>query len=123
MELAARKQEIVVKSRPDFVISTYALGASFLLLAAADGKYGMNTDCDFYKLDYATLAVTPYAVYGEAIGSSVGCDVRHGGGQAFKMDGDVLLLHLDALRRRGALQARRRHRLPRPRARRQRRLL
>ena len=90
MELAARKQEIVVKSRPDFVISTYALGASFLLLAAADGKYGMNTDCDFYKLDYATLAVTPYAVYGEAIGSSVGCDVRHGGGQAFKMDGDVL---------------------------------
>ena len=90
MELAARKQEIVVKSRPDFVISTYALGASFLLLAAADGKYGMNTDCDFYKLDYATLAVTPYAVYGEAIGSSVGCDVRHGGGREMKMDGDVL---------------------------------
>ena len=57
---------------------------------AADGKFGMNTDCDFYKLDYETLAVTPYAVYGEAIGSSVGCDVRHGGGQAFKMDGDVL---------------------------------
>ena len=57
---------------------------------AADGKFGMNTDCDFYKLDYETLAVTPYAVYGEAIGTSVGCDVRHGGGQAFKMDGDVL---------------------------------
>ena len=90
IDLASLRQELVVKSRPDFVIATYALGKSFLLVMAADGKFGMNTDCDFYKLDYETLAVTPYAVYGEAIGSSVGCDVRHGGGQAFKMDGDVL---------------------------------
>lgn len=90
IDLASRRQELVVKSRPDFVIATYALGKSFLLVMAADGKFGMNTDCDFYKLDYKTLAVTPYAVYGEAIGTSVGCDVRHGGGQAFKMDGDVL---------------------------------
>ena len=90
IDLASRRQKLVVKSRPDFVIATYALGKSFLLVMAADGKFGMNTDCDFYKLDYETLAVTPYAVYGEAIGSSVGCDVRHGGGQAFKMDGDVL---------------------------------
>ena len=90
IDLASPRQKLVVKSRPDFVIATYALGKSFLLVMAADGKFGMNTDCDFYKLDYETLAVTPYAVYGEAIGSSVGCDVRHGGGQAFKMDGDVL---------------------------------
>ena len=90
IDLASRRQELVVKSRPDFVIATYALGKSFLLVMAADGKFGMNTDCDFYKLDYETLAVTPYVDYGEAIGSSVGCDVRHGGGQAFKMDGDVL---------------------------------
>ena len=90
IDLASRRQELVVKSRPDFVIATYALGKSFLLVMAADGKFGMNTDCDFYKLDYKTLAVTPYAVYGEAIGSSVGCDVRHGGGQAFKRGGDVL---------------------------------
>ena len=90
IDLASRRQKLVVKSRPDFVIATYALGKSFLLVMAADGKFGMNTDCDFYKLDYETLAVTPYAVYGEAIGSSVGCDVRHGGGQAFKMNGDVL---------------------------------
>ena len=27
---------------------------------AADGKFGMNTDCDFYKLDYETLAVTHF---------------------------------------------------------------
>ena len=90
IDLASRRQKLVVKSRPDFVIATYALGKSFLLVMAADGKFGMNTDCDFYKLDYETLAVTPYVDYGEAIGTSVGCDVRHGGGQAFKMDGDVL---------------------------------
>ena len=51
IDLASRRQELVVKSRPDFVIATYALGKSFLLVMAADGKFGMNTDCDFYKLD------------------------------------------------------------------------
>ena len=76
IDLASRRQELVVKSRPDFVIATYALGKSFLLVMAADGKFGMNTDCDFYKLDYETLAVTPYAVYGEAIGSSATAAVR-----------------------------------------------
>lgn len=60
IDLASRRQELVVKSRPDFVIATYALGKSFLLVMAADGKFGMNTDCDFYKLDYETLAVTHF---------------------------------------------------------------
>ena len=90
MDLASRREEAVAKSRANFEITTYALGKSFLLLLAADGKYGMNTDCDFYKLDYETLTVSPYAVYGESIGSSVGSDIRYGGGRAMKMDGDVL---------------------------------
>ena len=90
MELASRREEAVAKSRPDFNIATYALGRSFLLLLAADGKYGMNTDVDFYTLDYETLVVSPCAVYGESIGSSVGSDIRHGGGRTMKMDGDVL---------------------------------
>ena len=90
MELASRREEAVAKSRPDFNIAAYALGRSFLLLLAADGKYGMNTDVDFYTLDYETLAVSPCAVYGESIGSSVGSDIRHGGGRTMKMDGDVL---------------------------------
>ena len=90
MELASRREEAVAQSRPDFNIATYALGRSFLLLLAADGKYGMNTDVDFYTLNYETLAVSPCAVYGESIGSSVGSDIRHGGGRTMKMDGDVL---------------------------------
>lgn len=60
IDLVSRRQKLVVKSRPDFVIATYALGKSFLLVMAADGKFGMNTDCDFYKLDYETLAVTHF---------------------------------------------------------------
>lgn len=60
IDLASRRQKLVVKSRPDFVIATYALGKSFLLVMAADGKFGMNTDCDFYRLDYETLAVTHF---------------------------------------------------------------
>ena len=90
MELSSRREEAVAQSRPDFNIAAYALGRSFLLLLAADGKYGMNTDVDFYTLDYETLAVSPCAVYGESIGSSVGSDIRHGGGRTMKMDGDVL---------------------------------
>lgn len=90
MELASRREEAIAKSRPDFNIAAYALGRSFLLLLAADGKYGMNTDVDFYTLDYETLAVSPCAVYGESIGSSVGSDIRYGGGRTMKMDGDVL---------------------------------
>lgn len=90
MELSSRREEAVAQSRPDFNIAAYALGKSFLLLLAADGKYGMNTDVDFYTLDYETLAVSPCAVYGESIGSSVGSDIRHGGGRTMKMDGDVL---------------------------------
>ena len=53
MELASRREEAVAKSRPDFNIAAYALGRSFLLLLAADGKYGMNTDADFYTLQGA----------------------------------------------------------------------
>ena len=60
IDLASRRQKLVVKSRPDFVIATYALGKSFLLVMAADDKFGMNTDCDFSKLDYETLAVTHF---------------------------------------------------------------
>ena len=90
MELSSRREEAVAQSRPDFNIAAYALGRSFLLLLAADGKYGMNTDVDFYTLDYETLAVSPCAVYGESIGSSVGSDIRHGGGRTMKMDGDEL---------------------------------
>ena len=56
IDLASRRQKLVVKSRPDFVIATYALGKSFLLVMAADGKFGMNTDCDFYKLEDGTVS-------------------------------------------------------------------
>lgn len=90
IELASRKAEKIVQGRRDFMLHTYELGASFLLLAASDGHLGMNTDPDFYTVAYETWEVSPYAVYGNALGSSVGSDVRYGGGHALRMEGDTL---------------------------------
>ena len=90
MQLSTRKEETIVRDRKGFTLQSYALGESFLLLVAADGHLGLNTDPDFYRVSYETLEVTPYASYGQAIGSSVGSDVRYGGGRSLKMQGDTL---------------------------------
>ncbi len=89
MDLDTHSTSCIVGSREGFRIGGYALGKSFMLLLAMDGKYGMNTDHDFFKLDYKTGEITPYALHGEAIGSSVGSDVRYGGGRSLKMEGDI----------------------------------
>ena len=90
MELSSQTVETVAGGRRDFMLHAYELGASFLLLAASDGHLGMNTDPDFYTVSYETREVKPYAVYGNALGSSVGSDVRYGGGKALRMEGDTL---------------------------------
>lgn len=89
LELASGETQRLVSSREGFRLHTYELGDSFILLTAADEKYGMNTDPDFYKMAYGTWEITPYAVYGLALGSSVGSDVRYGGGDVTKMVGDT----------------------------------
>lgn len=89
MTISTREQECVCHSRPDFVISSYELGDSFLLLIAANGKYGMNTDPDFYTMDYSSLEVRPYAVYGYSIGSSICTDIRMSEEIYSKMVGDT----------------------------------
>lgn len=89
LELAAGKERPVALSRKGFVINGYELGESFMLLLAMDEKYGLNTDPDFYRLDYATGEITLLCRYGESIGSSVGADIRYGGGKTWKMEGDT----------------------------------
>ena len=89
--LKTREAETVFKGSRNAFFYEYALGDSFgiLLLANAE-KMGANSNPDFFRLDYATGAVTPYAEFGEAIGSSVGTDIRRGGGYYCKMLGDTL---------------------------------
>ena len=66
----------------------FAAGEHFLLVMAGDNRFGLNTDVDFYRLDPATRELSLLARYGESIGSSVGSDVRFGGGRSGKLAGD-----------------------------------
>ena len=88
--LATGETSLIAESRPDFCIQGYALGATKLFLFVADGKYGMNTDPDFYTADLDGANCALAAKYGESIGSSVGTDIRLGGGRQYKAVGDAL---------------------------------
>ena len=86
---ASGEISVLAEDREDFVMQLIAAGETFLLIAAMDNHNGLNTDCDFFRMDYASGEISLYAKYGEAIGSSVGSDVRYGGGKSLRMKGDV----------------------------------
>ncbi|MBP3729823.1 MAG: S9 family peptidase [Lachnospiraceae bacterium] len=89
MHLEDGKEKRLVRSRKGFEIRGFALGESFMLVMAMEPVHGMNTDTDFYKLDYKSGKLSLYAAHGESLGSSVGTDVRYGGGRSLKMVGDT----------------------------------
>ena len=89
--LKTRETETVFAESSAAFLHGYALGESFGVLLLADSrKMGGNTNPDFFRLDYRTGEVTPYAAFGESVGSSVGTDIRRGGGYSMKMPGDTL---------------------------------
>ena len=90
LELDSGELTRLAEDRDDFVLIGFEPGESFGLLLAHDNRYGLNTDGDFFRLDYATGEIALYARYGESIGSSVGSDIRYGGGRSVKMVGDTL---------------------------------
>ncbi len=90
MKLSDRRIEKAAENGKSFGIMDFEFGDSFLLLMASDKKHGLNTDADFYKLSYEDNSISLYKTYGEAIGSSVGSDVRYGGGRSVKMADDTL---------------------------------
>jgi dipeptidyl aminopeptidase/acylaminoacyl peptidase len=81
--------KLLAKSREDFELADFAPADSFLLVLASDVKHGLNSDPDFYKLDYESSELKLCARFGESIGSSVGADIRYGGGRSLIMQGDV----------------------------------
>ena len=89
LDLGTGKWKTLAKCKKDFEIHGLALGESFLLVMAANPVYGRNSDGDFYKLDYKSGKLSFYAKHGESLHSSVGADIRYGGGQSLKMEGDV----------------------------------
>ena len=90
LSLRGREVRQVAASRPDFCIECFFPCRSFLLLKISDRHNGMNTDGNFFKMDYADGKIVPYCGWPYSIGSSVGSDVRRGGGQAAKAVGDTL---------------------------------
>lgn len=89
IDLKTREQHLVVEGTDEFSLRSYEFGDSFILIAASNGSCGLNTDPDFYKMSYGTYEIEPYAKYGYSIGSSIGSDVRYGGGRTLKMVGDT----------------------------------
>ncbi|MBQ0001252.1 MAG: S9 family peptidase [Clostridiales bacterium] len=89
MDLKTGKTDTIIQANPELFPFTYDLGTDFILLAAVRPAHGTNTNPDFYKVDYDTLEVRKYADWGESIGSTVGSDIRYGGGTKLKMDGNV----------------------------------
>ncbi|MCQ2446193.1 MAG: S9 family peptidase [Clostridia bacterium] len=90
MALADKKITCVAENNAHFSVQGFECAESFLLLMASDRSHGLNTDADFYKLSYEDEKITLYKTYGEAIGSSVGSDVRYGGGRSLKVIGDTV---------------------------------
>lgn len=90
MEVGVWREEVLLASRRDLDIQGFEPAKSFVLVVISDGHNGLNTDGDFYSLSYEDNELTLLAAHGEAIGSSVGSDIRYGGERALKADGDTV---------------------------------
>lgn len=90
LDIALGEVTVLLESGEEFEIQGFQLGESGVFVVAADEHNGLNTDGDFYKLDYETNKLKLLAKHGEAIGTSVGSDIRYGGGRAMRMVGDTL---------------------------------
>ncbi|MBR5343798.1 MAG: S9 family peptidase [Oscillospiraceae bacterium] len=89
LDLATGEITRLAEDRENFIMEGFEPGESFGLILAHDNRFGLNTDTDFYRLDYESGEISLLARHGESIGSSVGSDIRYGGGFSCKMDGDV----------------------------------
>ncbi len=89
LDLADGSLTRLTEDGENFALAGFEMGDTFALVFAGDNRHGLNTDPDFYRLDYETEELSLYARCGEGVGSSVGSDVRYGGGRTVKMSGDT----------------------------------
>ncbi len=90
MDISTCETSVLTESGRNFEPLGFELGDSYILLVVSDLHNGMNTDGDFYRLSYDGGKPELIAKHGEGIGTSVGADIRYGGGRAVKMAGDTL---------------------------------
>ncbi|MGN0517845.1 MAG: prolyl oligopeptidase family serine peptidase [Acutalibacteraceae bacterium] len=89
IELETGEMDTVFEGSKELFMYDFDLGKDFILLAAVKPTHGINTNPDFYKVDYNTLEISAYAQWGQSIGTSVGSDIRYGGGRSIKMVDNV----------------------------------
>ena len=61
-----------------------------IIILGNKNEFGMNTNFDFYRFDPKSKEITLAQTFGEAIGSTVGSDVRLGGGNVIKVVDDTI---------------------------------
>ncbi len=89
MDLQSRELVEVINSEQ---LSVHGLfeADSFMYVLASPKSNGSNNNPDICKLDFQTNEVSKICDFGESFRSSVGSDVRYGGGQSIKVVGDTL---------------------------------
>ena len=70
------------------VYAAYHLGDKIIAIGNTMDKYGLNQNPDFFTVENQSIHLLKK--WGEAIRSSVGTDVRLGGGQSIVRDGDYI---------------------------------
>lgn len=90
MELASGRVDTIIEPTNKFYLTHFVLCKDYIVMSAVVPTHGINTNSDFYKVDYDTLEISAYAKWGEALGSSVGTDVRRGGGRIMKSEGNTV---------------------------------
>lgn len=87
LDLTTLECDEIFTSSEDFVVYDFSFADDFVLVEALD-----KTICNgiqFYKLDVDNKKLALYSAFGESVGSTVGSDVRYGGGRSTKMVGNT----------------------------------
>lgn len=80
-----KKNEVVWDANTYSIAKIQPWNQKLLVLASDQKRYGLNENKQFYMLDIKTKEMHLFKAYEEAIGSSVGSDVRYGGGRSTKL--------------------------------------
>ncbi len=80
----------VAVSSEKFNIGGYIIGRTKLFIFASDNRRGINTDPFVYSMKLSGGKLKTEIKLDMSLGSSVGSDIRYGGGEYIKPDGDTL---------------------------------
>lgn len=84
-DIAAGKSRSLLPARTYEIYDAFWQGEQILFLGTDQKRYGSNENAQFYQLNPETGAVSLFAPFEDAVGSSVGSDCRLGDGSSWKM--------------------------------------